>query len=218
MNRRERKKSPIGATAALVLAAVSALVLLPLQAAAQQADPASVIKQFNEALLKSMKGGDRLGYRGRYELLAPVIRDSFALSYTARAAAGRYWATFSEEQRQRYLKAYTDWTIATYAGRFDEYAGETFTIVSAAEPLRGTVTVVSRLGVPDKPGKDEVEFHYQLRKLEGGWRIADIRIEGVSQLALTRSQFVSILKKKGFEGLMETLRNRIERLARGSGK
>ena len=40
-------------------------------------------------------------------------------------------------------------------------------------------------------------------------RIVDIRISGVSQLALTRAQFAGILREKGLEALIAMLREKI---------
>jgi phospholipid transport system substrate-binding protein len=182
---------------------------------AMQSEPAQTINKFNATLLESMKKGGELGYEGRYRLLAPVIEDSFALSDTARLAAGRYWSKFSGEERNIYLKTYSEWTIATYAGRFDEYSGEQFKLISESAPERSTVIVISKL---IKSDKDEVEFNYLFRQVKGAWRIVDIRISGVSQLALTRTQFVNILEKKGFRELISMLNGKIKDLSKGKGE
>jgi phospholipid transport system substrate-binding protein len=122
------------------------------------------------------------------------------------ASMGSYWKTLSPEQKKQYLDVYTDWTVSSYAGNFDGYSGEKFEI-KKAEAARGDMaSVVSALVLPND---DPVEFDYTLRRFQENWRIVDIKIEGVSQLALTRGQFVSIMKKKGFAGLMESLKDKI---------
>jgi phospholipid transport system substrate-binding protein len=198
----------------LLLVVFLCLLFVPVVGKAAQAGPTEVVKKLNTVLLEAMKGGDKLGYAGRYRLLSPVIKGSFALSETARIAAGRYWESFSEEQRKVYLKTYAEWTIATYAGRFNEYSGQQFKLVSESAPVRDTVIVISKL---IKGNQDKVEFDYQLLQVEGSWRIVDIRISGVSQLALTRAQFVSVLGKSGFQGLITTLNGKIKDLSKGVG-
>jgi phospholipid transport system substrate-binding protein len=188
-------------------------VLTPLYTEAEQT-PEQNIKTFNAALLQAMKKGDELGYAGRYKLLQPVIEDTFALSFMADASIGRYARTINKEQRRVYLKNYAQWTIATYAGRFDGYSGERFDVLSASKPVRGTVTVVSRL---TKSDGDEIDFYYLLRDIEQKWRVVDIRITGVSQLALTRSQFINILKEKGFDGLISMLKEKTRGFSQGKG-
>ncbi len=189
------------------------LVVSPIRAEAAHS-PRAAIKSFNLALLDAMKKADELGYSGRYKLLEPVIEDTFALPFMADASIGRYAKAINREQDRVFLKYYTDWTVATYAGRFDGYSGERFDVLSESKPVNGTVTVVSRL---TKSDGDEIDFYYLLRDIEQKWRVVDIRISGVSQLALTRSQFTSIFKKKGFDGLMAMLKEKIRSYSQGKG-
>jgi phospholipid transport system substrate-binding protein len=179
---------------------------------AEQAGIADLIKTFNATLIESMKRSKELGYSGRYKLLEPVIKNSFALPYMARISLGRYWKTLNEEEQSLFLKTYTDWSIASYAGRFNDYSGEKFEVVSESKPVKGIVTVISTL---TQPKNEDVEFYYQLRNIEGTWHIVDIQISGVSQLALTRSQFVSVMGKKGFHELISILKNKISVYSRG---
>jgi phospholipid transport system substrate-binding protein len=209
------KKKPLAIPAAFTaMVVVFLLALLPRQACAQQT-PEQTIKTFNAALLEAMKKADELGYKGRYALLAPVIDNSFALSFMGDLSLGRYRKTLSEQQHRSYLKTYSEWTIGTYAGRFDGYSGERFEVVSESKPDRGIVNVISKLV---KANGEEVEFDYLLRSIGGKWRVVDIHMSGVSQLALTRSQFTSIVKDKGFDGLMAMLKEKIEGFSKGRGK
>jgi phospholipid transport system substrate-binding protein len=212
--RETKKRAPVCrflVSALFVLCAVTS----PFTARAEKSGAAEVIRSFSAALLESMQRADELGYSGRYKLLEPVIKESFALSFMAGQSAGGYWKTLTKEQRDTFVKVYTDWTIASYAGRFDSYSGQHFELVSESDPDRGTVTVVSRLVRVDKEG---VVFYYKLRKIEGKWLVVDIQISGVSQLALTRSQFVNVLKEKGFKGLISMLNDKIERFSQGTNQ
>jgi phospholipid transport system substrate-binding protein len=129
----------------------------------------------------------------------------------ATISAGKYWKTLNERQRRSLLDTYTEWSIATYAGRFNDYSGEKFEVVSESKPVRDTVTVISKL---IESNKEETVFYYKLKKMEGGWRIVDIQISGVSQLALTRAQFVSVIGSKGLDGLIGMLRDKIKHFSR----
>lgn len=199
----------------LFLSIFMVAIVASIPANAVQPEPSQTINNLNAALLQSMKKGSELGYEGRYRLLSPVIKDSFALSHTARMAAGGYWKTFSEEERSVYLKTYAEWTVATYAGRFDDYSGEQFKLSSESVPVRNTATVSSKL---IESNRNEVEFNYQLRRMEGEWRIVDVRILDVSQLVLTKAQFVSILGLKGFNGLISMLNGKINDMSHSKGK
>jgi phospholipid transport system substrate-binding protein len=174
---------------------------------AEQPAPADIIKKFNATLMDSMKRAKELGYSGRYQLLDPVIKDSFALSYMATISVGKYWKALNKKEKNLLLNTYTEWTIATYAGRFDDYSGEKFELISASKPDKDTVTVISRLIDSDN---EERDFYYRLWKMKDKWRIVDIQISGVSQLALTRSQFVNVINNKGFSALISMLKEKIK--------
>jgi phospholipid transport system substrate-binding protein len=189
------------------------LLFCPADGKSEQTQPAEVIKQFNAALMDSMKGGKELGYSGRYKLLEPVIKDSFALSYMASVSVGQYWKKFNEKERRALIETYTEWTIATYASRFDEYSGERFEVGSASNINPDNVAVTSKLYA-----KKERDFLYRLRKIAGKWRIVDIQVSGVSQLALTRSQFVSVLHDEGFNALISMLKKKTADFASGKSE
>ena len=191
------------------------VALYPPYGRAEESGPTEVIKTFNETLLEAMKRAEELGYSGRYKLLEPIIKDAFAIPFMAAQSTGRYWKTLKEEDRSLFITTYTDWTIATYAGRFNGYSGEKLNLVSESAPVQGTVTVISNL---IKQNNEEVRFHYLFREIDGVWRIVDIQISGVSQLALTRAQFVGVIKDKGFNGLISMLRDKTGDLEKGNGK
>ena len=180
---------------------------------AEQQTPSDVIKKFNATLIDSMKRGKELGYPGRYQLLEPVIKDSFALSYMGTISVGKYWNALNEKEKNLFLDTYTEWTIANYAEHFDDYSGQKFEPPSASKIDQDTVTVISKFTESGNSGNEERDFYYRLRKMEGKWRIVDIQISGVSQLALTRSQFVTVINSKGFSGLISMLKEKIKKFS-----
>jgi phospholipid transport system substrate-binding protein len=209
-NMTSRKKVFLLSTLLLFLFMIL-FISCPSVASSDGTKPEAAIAKFNAALFASMKKADTLGYHGRYKLLEPVIKDVFALSFMGSKAMGGHWKKLTHAQQVVYMKTYINWTIATYAGRFDGYSGEKFEI-SGSSPLDSeTVAVKSSIIKPD--GKSAVDFKYIMRRHSGKWRIVDIRIEEVSQLALTRSDFVSAMNKKGFDSLISSLKEKTEAFA-----
>ncbi|MFA5072991.1 MAG: ABC transporter substrate-binding protein [Nitrospirota bacterium] len=178
---------------------------MPFNARAEQLSPVAVIDRFNATLLDVMKRADQLGYKGRYAVLEPVINDSFALSFMGAQTTGRFWKTMNEQQRNQFLKTYIDWTIATYAGRFDGYSGERFEPASESR-AQGLVKVNSKL--IQSTGEPPIAFTYIMRQIDEKWRVMDIQVSGVSQLALTRAQFTDVLKNKNLDALIAMLKEK----------
>jgi len=199
----------------IVLATLCLSVTLYSYATAEPAAPADVINKFNTTLLESMKKADELGYTGRYKLLEPVIKESFAFPFMAHECVGAYWKNLGEKEHRMFLDEYVQWTIATYAGRFNGYSGERFEVSPEPKPAKDMMIVVSKMiQLKDDP----IEFDYYLKKTDGLWRIVDIRVFGVSQLANTRAQFRGVIKNKGFNALISMLKGKISRFSRGEEK
>jgi phospholipid transport system substrate-binding protein len=104
--------------------------------------------------------------------------------------------------------------VANYAGQFDGYSGQTFETLGE-EPARMETVVVKSVLVD--PKGDNVELNYRMRELNGAWKIVDIYLDGtVSELALRRSEFSSIVKRENFDGLIAAIDAKIVKLASGS--
>jgi phospholipid transport system substrate-binding protein len=198
---------PSGPVPAAAPAAVSAG---PAVAAAVDG-AARVVETLHEALLGVMKDAKALGYDGRYEKLAPVIRSGFDLPFMAEKSVGRHWKTASEEERQALVETFSRFTVANFAGRFDGYSGQVFRTLGVEPATHGTVLVRTHL---DEPGEEGVALDYRLRSVDGGWRIIDIYLNGtVSELALRRSEYSALIQREGFQALLAKLAERIDELA-----
>jgi phospholipid transport system substrate-binding protein len=182
-------------------------LLLTCPLAAQGQGPASeddgagtVIQQLNESLLTIMKRADELGYQGRYELVAPVVKESFDLIFMAKKTVGRYWAKLSDDEKRRWVETFSGFTISNFADRFDGYSGQTFEIVGKKPASHETVMVLTEL---IRPESDNVELNYRMREQDGKWKVVDIYSGGkVSEVALRRSEYASVLKAGGIEKLI----------------
>jgi phospholipid transport system substrate-binding protein len=170
-----------------------------------------VVEKLHTTLLAVMKDGDKIGYQGRYNQLAPVIKSSFDMPFISRTVVGKYWETFNNEQRSRFVETFTHLSIATYAANFDSYSGERFKLVSAKEVSGGRILVQSQL---IKSDGGQVQLDYLLHRTGSQWRIVNIIAEGVSDLALKRADYSAFLKNKGFEALLKKLNEKIKQYSR----
>jgi len=170
-----------------------------------------VVEKLHSTLLAVMKDGDKIGYQGRYEQLAPVIKSSFDMPFISRTVLGKYWETFNSEQRSRFVEAFTQLSIATYAGNFDRYSGEHFKIIPEKEVDGGRILVQSQL---IKSDGGQVQLDYLLHRTGSQWRIVNIIAEGVSDLALKRADYSAFLKNKGFEALLKKLNEKTNQYSR----
>ncbi|MFB3117789.1 MAG: ABC transporter substrate-binding protein [Myxococcota bacterium] len=176
--------------------------------------PTKVVDALHEILISVMKDAKTLGYGGRFERLEPVINELFDIPFMAEKSIGRYWKTIDEENRARLLATFERFTVANYAGRFTGYSGQLFETLKEEASKYGTILVYSHLVSADG---ETIQLNYRLRPAkDDGWRIIDVLLNGtVSELALRRSEYSSLIRRKGFAALMSALDDRIDDLAGG---
>jgi len=195
-----------------VLACIG-LSLLPLHPAsglAQDADPAVArIRAFYDALLGVMKDAERLGVRGRYDRLAPIIRATFDLAAMTRIAVGQDWNSIPPDQQAMLVDAFSRMTIATYASRFDGYSGERFEVEPQTE-ARNTGRIVRTRLVPSSGVP--ITLDYLMRGSGNEWKVVDVYLVGmISELATRRSEFLAILRSGGPPALIQQLSEQADR-------
>jgi phospholipid transport system substrate-binding protein len=162
-----------------------------------------VIESLNSALLDVMKNAGALGYRGRFDQLAGVIDSTHDLEYIARFSIGRKnWDSLSGEQRNQFVNSFREYSVATYANRFNGYSGENFRVTGEQPAKRGQIQVTSLLEIP---GEETVDFLYLLLPNSGTLKIVNIIVDGVSDLALKRAEFMALLGDNGFDALLAHL-------------
>ncbi len=187
--------------------------LLPTAAHAQAA-PATVVEGFHATLLDIMRNARALGIRGREQRLRPVMEQAFNLTAMTRLSIGPAWTQIPPEGQQALVRAFSDWSIATFAGRFDGFAGESFQTQGESTLQSGDRLVRTQLV---RPREEPVALNYLLRDFGGSWRVVDIYLSGtVSELASRRAEFTTLLRDGGAPRLEAELKRRTETLLRGA--
>ncbi len=166
-----------------------------------------VVDTFQGQLISVMKEGKQLGYAGRYNKLHDAVLNSHDLTKIARIVVGKEWEKLTETQQQQLGDVFSKLSVASYAHNFKEYAGEAFVFDSEEETTRGGVVIHARLTIPDEK---DVKFDYMLKEKGDSWRIINIIANGVSDLALKRSEYTSILQREGFDALIAKINEKID--------
>lgn len=197
-------------TAAKALVALLALVGAARASAADAvvANVAAVpvIDHFHSVLLDVMKNAVALGVDGRREKLAPVLDATYDFPAMAQRSLSSGWAKLDTSQRERFTAAFRGMTLRTYATRFDGYDGERFETLGEEPSIAGTVIVRSVLHNSD----EDIHLDYRLRSTPAGFRVIDVYLSGtVSELALRRAEYTSVLERDGFEALVSALERKV---------
>ena len=205
-------RNPMPPKAALwagALAAGFGLAMLSYSVHAAPTSGGDTVQGLYDALLGTMKNGRVLGQSGRFMQLEPVIRRSFDIPTMARLSVGPTWAGMSEVQRQQVIESFGRYISATYADRFDTYAGQKLQ-VTGEQPNAGGVLVKSQIV---KANGEPVKVDYMMRRNGEGWLISDIYLDGaISEVVTRRSEFGAIIRADGVDGLIAALNRKADML------
>jgi phospholipid transport system substrate-binding protein len=191
-----------------------AVVLLLGPAGAFAGAPTDLIQKLNATFIDVMKNAATLGYDGRHATLEPVLSDAYDFPEMTRVSSGRYWRDLTDEQKQQLIETFKEYSLATYAARFNGFSGERFEVLgedaAPADNVRVNNQIVQSNGQP-------IRIDYLLRPHGADWRIVDVYLKSsVSELAVRRSEFTSVLAKEGFDGLIAMLETKIAALKKGA--
>ena len=79
-------------------------------------------------------------------------------------------------------------------------------VFGSEELNKGRLLVKTELQRPDE---DPVRMDYLLQKNDDGWRIISVIADGVNDLSLKRAEYATIIREKGFDGLIGDIREKI---------
>lgn len=171
--------------------------------AAGPATPDALIGEFHATLLHAMRNARALGFAGRRSAIAPRLTATFHLPTMARIVVGAHWRKLTAAQRTALVESFSRMTIATYANRFDGWSGESFEMRGVDDVRPKTVLVKTAILRPNKPA---VEINYLVRRFSSGWRVIDVFLKrSYSELATKRSEYTSLLARKGFPALLREI-------------
>ncbi|MEM7674194.1 MAG: ABC transporter substrate-binding protein [Verrucomicrobiota bacterium] len=140
-------------------------------------------------------------------MLKKQVENFFSPQHIARRALARGWGQLSPEQQTEFISDFSELLILTYADQLNK-GGDSKVKYLKELPLGETRREVHTEAVSDT---GSLEILYRMTVVDGEWQVYDVIIEGVSLVSNYRSQFTSLLQRKGPDGLIESLSNLVEK-------
>jgi len=169
-----------------------------------------VVQGFQSELLNVMQQGDKLNFEQRFEQLKPAVITTHDLAKITRIIVSKEWKNLTKEQKQELIQKFSTLSIASYAHYFDGFSGQSFKVESVKQLSPVQIYVHTFLVLPDDK---DVSMDYLLKKRGEDWRIINIITNGVSDLALKRSEYVAVIRKSGFDVLITEISAKIEKFS-----
>ena len=194
----------------MVVAVVAGLLAVT---AAAQSSPPEVIeeaaRQLDEAV-KERREELAANKEELYSLIDDILLPRFDRRYAAQLVLARHWRSASEEQRQDFIDAFYDSMLQQYAEAVLDFNMEQIEILpyrGDASDERTTVRTTVRL-----EDGTRVPVDYVMVRRSDGWKIFDVRIEGISYVRRYRADMNSEIQASGLDAVIRRLRESPEEI------
>jgi len=118
---------------------------------------------------------------------------------------GLNWNKLTPEQRKEFVDLYKTILKDAYIDKLTAYTDEKINYTKEV-PLSETIVEVQSIVTTKKA---DVPIYYRVIKKEGGWKVFDVIVEGVSLIGNYRTQFREILGNNPPSTLLDTLRKKV---------
>lgn len=149
---------------------------------------------------KDIQSGDQ---KKALELVEAKVAPHFHFGRMTQLAMGRNWRQASAEQQKRLVSEFRTLLVRTYTSAFTQYRNQAVEYRPPRMAATDTDVVVQSL--IKQPSGQPVAVDYNMEKTDLGWKVYNVKIEGVSLVENYRNTFNTEVQKSGVDGLIKSL-------------
>lgn len=187
--------------------------------AAEMVAPDALAKSVTDEVLAIIRADKDIQSGNQHKVLDLVeskVVPHFNFPHMAQLAMGKNWRQASAEQQKVLTREFRILLVRTYTAAFTQYKNQTVEY----RPLRlapdETDAVVKSL--VKQPSGQPIAIDYGMEKTDRGWKVYNVKIEGISLVENYRNTFNSEVQKNGVDGLIKSLAEKNKVLAQASQK
>jgi len=174
------------------------------QAAFAAPTPTDALKSTIDKVLVILKDETKTPQQ-RKAVVVETVRERFDFTSMSQFVLSKNWREANDEQRSTFIEKFSKILENTYAGRLQEYSGETVKYLD--EKIRGDKALVDTAVAT---ASADIPISYKLRAEGGDWYIYDVVIEGISLARNYNATYNEVIHKEGFDGLLKLMEERIQ--------
>lgn len=159
-------------------------------------NPAAPVETIQSALAAAAQQAD---VGERQALLFEAVKQSFDLPGASRLILRGAWRQLNADQHNRFVDALGRVIAANYASRFKPGVAVNFGRVEVTDLPRGRASVRTML---ERAQGSPVAFDYVVQRSGEQWRILNVLVGGVSDIALRSAQYTRQLNEQGFDAVV----------------
>ena len=141
-----------------------------------------------------------------YGLVDQIVLPNFDFELMSRWVLGRAWQQASPDQRRRFTEEFRTLLVRTYAKALLEYSDEDLQLLPQPTVGDGSeVTVKTEVRL--KAGRP-IQINYSMHLNNDGWKVYDVKVDGVSLVTNYRSTFANQIRANGMDSVIADLQQR----------
>ncbi len=142
-----------------------------------------------------------------YALVNELLLPHFDTRFAGRLVLGNHWRSATDEQRARFVDVFYRFLVQSYADGILGFEQESLIILPPDGDLDEKRAIVKTTIRMDDG--TVVPVNYSMRNSSAGWRVYDVRIEGVSYIRNYRNQLNAEIRALGLDAVIERLQEEI---------
>ena len=162
------------------------------------------IEQLGDEVLSILENG-AIDADGRIEIFRDLLARDLDIPLIARFVMGRYWKKATPAQRDAYKEVFSQFLVQTYSTRLGGVQIDDFEVNESRAIGKKDFLVRSHV---DNGTRKPVRADWRVRMRDGGFKIIDLSVQGISMALMLRQEFASVLRKNGIDGLIVLLQDR----------
>lgn len=172
----------------------------------------AMIEQVGQEFLQVL-GPDGQQDEAQLQRLTGLLKEAINLDITGRLILAKNWRSASDEQREAYLDLFGPYALDNLASKIRSSSTEiplqNFEIIKGEPVGKNDVLVSTDLFWPGYP---PYRLDWRLRgRDDGSIQAIDVVVEGVSMVVTQRAEFASVIERRGFDGLLDRMRDQVKR-------
>lgn len=120
--------------------------------------------------------------------LKQEITPHFDFDYMSRWVAGRYYRTMSPEQQQQFTETFTGLFITTFVKKLTQFQDYPPVVGDFISKRTGKNEAAASVNIFQENGTN-VQVDFKFIKTKSGWKVIDVRANGISALLYYRTYF-----------------------------
>jgi len=136
--------------------------------------------------------------------LRALITSRFDFTEMAKRSLGSHWRRLTPQEREEFVRLFTDLLERAYIDRIESYGDEKLTY--SRENLDGNYAEVESRIVTNRG--EEFSLNYKAHLVNGEWKVYDVVVENISLVNNYRSQFNRIITNSSYEELVRRMKEK----------